>query len=124
MNPVDLSKLTRNYRAIDGDILTGEAGENIGIAISPGAAVTLSDADITQIPNNPNYAYAGITCPGDATLILSGDNTVKGGHTYYPGVYIAQNFTLTIKGTGSMAVQSNNGFGAGIGEVSTSTAEI
>ena len=115
VNPVDLSLLTRNYTAQDGDILTGKAPANVGITISPGATVTLSDANITQIPNDTDHKYAGITCPGNATLILSGDNAVKGGHSYYPGVYIAQGFTLTIKGTGSLAVQSNNGFGAGIG---------
>ena len=113
---VDLSKLTANYTAKDGDILTGKAPQNIGVSIPAGATVTLSDADITSIDNDEDasHPYAGITCSGNVTLILSGDNKVKGGYEDYPGIFAATNATLTIKGNGKLTAESN-GRGAGIG---------
>ena len=51
---------------------------------------------------------------GNATLVLEGTNSVKGGHENYPGIFAAENTTLTIKGTGSLTAQTK-GRGAGIG---------
>ena len=110
---VDLSTLTA-YEAQDGDILTGTAGADAHITVAAGATITLSNVDITSIPNNNSHQWAGITCEGDATIILSGDNKLKGGNSNYPGIHIAQNYTLTIQGDGSLTA-SSNGNGAGIG---------
>ena len=51
---------------------------------------------------------------GDATIILEGTNAIKGGYEDYPGLFAAENATLTIKGTGSLDA-SSNGYAAGIG---------
>ena len=58
--------------------------------------------------------WAGITCEGDAVLILEGSNDVKGFYEENPGIHVSENKTLTIKGEGSLTAASN-GYGAGIG---------
>ena len=111
---VDLSTLTGDYFvAPDKIVLTGELSGNCAISISDGATVTLNNVKIVGEHNN-SYQWAGITCEGDATIILEGDNTVKGFYEDYPGIYIAENHTLTIDGTGTLKA-SSNGYGAGIG---------
>ena len=51
---------------------------------------------------------------GNATIILEGTNTVKGGEENFPGISIPVTKTLTITGTGSLDV-SSNGHASGIG---------
>jgi hypothetical protein len=81
--------------------------------------VTLDGVTINGI-NSGMYAWAGITCEGNATIILKDGttNTVKGFKNDYPGIYVPKDKTLTIKGetagTGSLTV-SSNGYGPGIG---------
>ena len=87
------------------------------ISIAAGATVILDSVDITGT-NDGNYSWAGINCVGDATIILSGDNNVKGFYYDYPGVHIASGYTLTIKGDGSLTPQATatgGQFGADIG---------
>ena len=76
-NSVDLSTLTADYEAQNGDVLTGTLGANVKISIADGATVTLDGVTINGV-NDMNYEWAGITCLGDATIILSGTNTVTG----------------------------------------------
>ena len=109
----DLSKLTGDYTAKNGETLTGTLDAKVQISIAAGATVTLDDVTI-------NGEWAGITCEGDATIILKDGttNTVKGFSAEYPGIYVPSGNTLTIKGekegTGSLNA-SSNGNGAGIG---------
>lgn len=116
---VDLSKLTADYEAQDGDILTEALGTNVKISIADGAEIALRDMAINGI-DNESYQWAGITCLGDATIILQdgATNTVKGFQNKYPGIFVPENKTLTIKGetegTGSLNASSNRD-GAGIG---------
>ena len=110
---IDLSTVTTNVTAQNGDILTGTLTANVKISIADGATVILSHVTINGT-NSDSYMWAGINCPGDATIILSGDNTVKGFYYSYPGIHIAENKTLTIQGNGSLTACSNGG-GAGIG---------
>ena len=112
-NSVDLSTLTADYEAQDGDVLTGTLGGNYKITIADGATVTLSGAVINGTSNN-SYTWAGLTLAGDGTIILSGENTVKGFYEVYPGIFVPENKTLTIQGDGSLTA-SSNGWGAGIG---------
>ena len=123
-NIVDLGTLTANYVAQNGDILTGTLVNNVKISIAAGATVTLRDATING-ENNWDYEWAGITCLGNATIILNGTNTVKGFCSEYPGIQAAHNntgvgdeYTLTIQGTGSLTA-SSNGKAAGIGAPKT-----
>lgn len=93
---VDLSTLTGDYVAQDGDILTGTLGGLYKISIADKAIVTLKNATINGT-QDASSNFAGITCLGDSTIILEGDNTAVGFGPYYPGIFIPKNKTLTIK---------------------------
>ena len=108
-----LSTIVSNYTAQDGEMLYGKLGSNVKISIDDGATVTLKDVTINGV-NNWSYEWAGITCAGDATIILEGTNTVKGFQAYYPGIYVPEEKTLTIEGEGSLNA-SGNGRSTGIG---------
>ncbi len=111
----DLSTLTGAYTAQDGEVLTGTLGGNYKISIADGATVVLRDATINGT-HGMNYQWAGITCKGDATIVLEGENRVKGFMDEYPGILIPKDKTLTIRGLGSLTTLTSNGWGsAGIG---------
>ena len=131
--PCDLSELTANYTAQNGGELTGELGGNYKISIANGATVTLNGVTINGV-NNSSFSWAGLTCEGDATIILKDGttNSVTGFHANYPGIYVPAGKTLTIKGEtegtgvlnvqGSVSTDSNHGgrtiaagIGAGVG---------
>jgi len=109
---IDLSALTADYTAKNGDILTGELKENVKISVEDGAKVTLKNVTINGV-DDKNYKWAGITCEGDAELILEGVNTVSEFYHDYPGIYIAPEKTLTIDGNGTL--NASSAFHAGIG---------
>ena len=111
---IDISKFVANFTASDGDVLTGSLTSNVKIAIASGATVTLKNAAITNIANVTANNWAGITCLGDATIVLEGENFVRGGYESNPGIYVPTGFTLTITGSGALEA-SSNGYGAGIG---------
>ena len=119
VSEIDLSKLTDDYEAQDGDVLKGELAGNYKISIADGASVTLKNVTINGT-NSSGYQWAGISCVGDATIVLKNGtvNTVKGFHESYPGILIPSGKTLTIKGetkgTGTLST-SSNGEAAGIG---------
>ncbi len=108
----NLGTLDGEYVAVDGEVLTGTLG-NYKISIAAGATVTLNGVTINGV-NEEQYPWAGISCLGDCNIILEGDNIVKGFHSAYPGIYVSENYTLTISGTGSLNA-SSNGNAAGIG---------
>lgn len=110
---VDLSTIFSNYTASNGETLTGTLASNVKISIADGATVTLNNVTINGTKDS-NYKWAGITCVGNATIILSGTNTVKGFYENYPGIYVPVDYTVTIKGSGSLTA-SSNGYGVGIG---------
>ena len=131
--PCDLSELTDNYTAQNGGELTGTLVNNVKITIANGATVTLDGVTINGV-NDAYYLWAGITCEGDATIILKDGttNSVTGFHANYPGIYVPAGKTLTIKGEtegtgvlnvqGSVSTDSNHGgrtiaagIGAGVG---------
>ena len=112
-NTVELYALTADYTAQDGDKLTGTLGGNYKISIADGATVMLDGAVINGA-NDGSYTWAGLTLAGDGTIILAGENSVKGFYEDYPGIFVPANKTLTIQGDGSLTA-SSNGYGAGIG---------
>ena len=112
-NSVDLSTLAADYTAQDGDKLTGTLSGNKKITIAAGATVMLDGVTINGT-NYESYSWAGLTLAGDGTIILSGENSVKGFYEDYPGIFVPENKTLTIQGDGSLTA-SSNGYGAGIG---------
>ena len=130
----DLAKLTAEMpetfaTATDGMTITGTLGVNKKISIADGATVTL-DGVIINGTNDYEYKYAGITCLGDAIIILKDGttNTVKGFCAGYPGIFVPgdkdnpnNNNTLTIQGTGTLDASSNSdapGIGGGGYEIS------
>ena len=91
----------------DGDILTGEITGKRKISIANGATVTISDVTLDGL-NEGGYSntdWAGITCLGDATIILEGGNYVAGYNQYQPGIHVPVGITLTIKGGGSLTAE-------------------
>ena len=115
-NTVTLSKLDRGvkFTVKNGYILTGILGGTCMISIADGATVTLDNVNIVGgIGRSIMSKYAGITCEGNATIILVGTNYVKGFHDYYPGIQPAEGKTLTIKGSGSLTAKSEEAPGIG-----------
>ena len=115
---IDLSTVTTDITVPDGFTLTGTLDGAHKISIADGAMVTLDGVTINGV-HSDSYLYAGITCLGDATIILKDGttNTVNGNDAGYPGIQAGgEDKTLTITGTGSLSA-SSDGTGAGIGSV-------
>ena len=109
---IDLSLLTADYTAQDGDVLTGSTA--YGVIIPDGATVTL--ASVNVVP----YSGPAISCAGDATILLA-DRTANVA-TSNPGVRLpdvsSKTLTITVPeggdGSGALTATGNWG-GAGIG---------
>lgn len=116
--PTNLATVATPYTANNGEMLTGILGggaANTGnVKIATGATVVLHNVEISSVDQSSGNQYAGIDCEGNATIVLSGTNKVKGGAEYKPAIYIPQNKTLTIRGNGSLEADGT-GCGAGIG---------
>ena len=110
---IDISKLTGAYQAQNGDKLTGKGNADTHITVADGAVVTIKNCDITAIKNNLSHKWAGITLEGDGTILIEGTNIVKGGYNY-PGIFVPEDKTLTIDGSGSLEARTNTSV-AGIG---------
>ncbi len=77
--PVDLSEFTSGTNTVeDGAVMSGTLGGRCKVQIADGATVTLKDAKINGDSDSDSYSWAGLTCLGDATVILEGTNSVKG----------------------------------------------
>ncbi len=126
---VDVSTLTipdgENHvecTAQNGDMLTGTIANRVLIKIAANANVALKNLTIDyEAPPGSNFYFhnSGITCEGNATIILEGTNKVKAFEGDFPGIWAATNssnndYTLTIKGDGSLEAIGQMG-GAGIG---------
>ena len=112
----------------DGQLVTGSLvrttdAHKVKVTIADGATVTLSGATIDGKAENTSSdfssAWAGITCEGDATILLTGANTVTNFHSDYPAIFVPKGKTLTIGGSGSLTASNTyydaTGSGAGIG---------
>ena len=91
--------------------------QNNRIIVEDGAMVMLSDLTVDGYYSSPSIEAAGVTCLGDAVIVLDGTNAVKGfsdGAPGYPGIHIAEDYTLVIRGSGSLNASSSS-WGAGIG---------
>ena len=109
----NLAELDRDVVVKDGTTLYGTLQGNYKVSITNGATVALSDA-VINLPEDQTREWAGLTCLGDARIILEGENVVRGSHAYYPGIHVPVGSTLTIEGDGTLDA-SSNGRGAGIG---------
>lgn len=111
---INLANVFRDITVTDGCTVTGTLANIVKISIADEATVTLDGVSINGVNSGSYYKWAGINCLGNATLILSGTNTVKGFHENFPGINVPESYTLTLQGDGSLNA-SSNGFGAGIG---------
>ena len=116
---VNLASLTSDFEAQHGDVLTGTLNgetQKYKISIAAGATVTLRDATINGVHTDDSHElWAGLTCLGDATIILEGTNAVQNFNDDYPGLQPGTTgTTLTIRGSGSLTATGRI-FGAGIG---------
>ena len=84
---VTLSSSDEAVTLTDGQTLTGTGGAKTRVIIADGATITLSGVNIAF-----EKYVAGITCEGDATIILAAGttNTVVSGSV---GITVAQNHT-------------------------------
>lgn len=103
----------------DNTIVTGILGNNVKLSIADGATVMFDKVTINGISDS-SFNWAGITCEGDATIILRGENSVTGFLASKPGIFVPEGKTLTIDGTGSLVARNNvseagTGLAAGIG---------
>lgn len=97
----------------DGQTLTGILTMATSVLIADGATVTLDDVTISG-GHTGATSWAGLTCMGDATIILNGDNTVNGFDTNYPGIQAGPSgTTLTIQGAGSLYAEGSEAPGIG-----------
>ena len=122
---INLAALSGDYIAQNGDVLTGTLAGNYKISIAAGASVELKDVTING-GNNSSTNWAGLTCDGNATITITGTNTVKGFYYEYPGIQAGPiGKTLTISGTGSLtATGSSNAAGIGSGYNHASCGDI
>lgn len=120
----NLSAVTADYIAKNGEVLTGTLGSNVKISIADGATVTLNGVTINGNGDNEdddNYQWAGITCKGDATINIEGTNIVKRFYRDYPAIQAGPaGKTLIIGGTGSLTATGGR-YGSGIGSSYNST---
>ena len=114
---IDLTAVSSDTEIPNGALVTGTLGGSYKISIADGAIVILNNVTINASSND---SCAGISCAGDATIIINGTNTVTASQRYYPDIHIPSGFTLTIQGEGSLTATANNE-GAGIGAGSYSS---
>ena len=112
--PVTLGGVTVATTIQNGQTVSGTLDSKVKISIADGAIVTLNGAQINGWMFGSSYQFAGITCEGNATIILEGTNRVGGFADGYPGIYVPSGKTLTIQGTGSLNTKGND-MAAGIG---------
>ena len=112
----NLSTLSADYVAGNGETLTGKLASSHKISIAAGATVILKNVSINYDINPAlSGSFAGITCLGGATLIISGtENYVKGLSSGHPGIFVPTDNTLTITGNGTLYALGHE-YGAGIG---------
>ena len=114
---IDLSLLTDDYMAQDGQTLTGMMISAHKISIAAGATVTLENVSINATGAWSGMSNDGIRCGagGNITINLVGTNIVRG-ENYCAGIYVPSTSTLTIQGNGSLnAIGGGPVGGAGIG---------
>lgn len=113
---VNLASIGADFTARDGQVLSGTLGGSYKISIADGATVTLAGITING-GDDWEKAWAGITCEGDATLVLADgtSNLVKHFYQQFAAISVPSGKTLTIQGSGSLTADARDEGGAGIG---------
>ena len=103
-NTINLSQVSADVTANDGDVLTGTTN-TYRVTIAGGATVTLSGVTISNGGANSHC----IQCSGSATIILAEGttNTLTCTQNYSTALLAGSSgTTLTIQGTGTLKAQS------------------
>ena len=116
---VVLTEETHEVTIPNGYSVTGTGGTYTHVCIADGATVTLDGITL----NGEDWAmtnWAGITCLGDATLVLAEGttNNIATENWYnqnYSAIYVPEGKTLTIQGRGALNVRAYAGAGIGSG---------
>ena len=111
-----LTPETGDVRLRNGDIVTGTGGTNTHLVVVGGATVTLAGVTVAALPDDDGHRWAGITCEGNAVLVLEAGttNVVRAGHPSCPGIYVPAGSTLVVRGDGVLDA-AGGAAGAGIG---------
>ena len=96
----DLSTVKQNLILRNKDVGTGTLANPVKVSIADRAKVTLRDVNISK--SNAKSQWAGITCEGDAEIILEGNNEIHGCSAGYPGIYVSEGKFLAIEGEGKL----------------------
>ena len=120
-NIVDLSTLTEDYTFKDGDVLTGTLDGTktvIKLSVAPDAKVILSGAQILGEDQGIWVnKWAGLTCLGNATIILDGENTVRSFDRSFPCIQAGPDGSnLIITGDGKLTTEGTSSAGIGSAE--------
>ena len=114
---INLSSLTDDYVAQDGDILTGTLASNLELKIAAGATVTLAG-----MTHHAGAKINSIVCLGTANIILAEGTTndlTRGSSDAFAGLFLNNgniDSKLTISGTGTLLASGGNAC-AGIGGI-------
>lgn len=111
-----LNYLTSDYTAQNGDVLKENNNLSIKVSIADNATITLDNA-IVRGSSSP-YS-AGLTCLGNATIILAdGTTNFVDGWGNYDGISASSSSSklLTIQGTGTLKANGGASNGCGIGD--------
>ena len=116
----DLAGIISDYTVKNGESLIGILNAEVKISIADGATVTLYGVNINADGEYVDGEFAGLTCLGNATIILAegSTNEIRGFLQDYPGIYVPENKTLTIKGEGTLFAypgDPDDPYAAGIG---------
>jgi len=109
---ITISTSTEELLLGNGAVLDGTGGTGTRLMIAAGATVTLKGVTNTGISNTYETSFPGIECLGNATIILEGENSVKGVYGK-AGIYVPEGKTLTIRGGGMLTATANDGAGIG-----------
>lgn len=109
-----LTSSTGSVRLVNGMTLTGTGGKNTSVSIADGATVTFNNVTIPNV-NDGNDRYYAVQCEGNATIFFEGTNEVdNSSRDNYPALFVPENKTLTIIGTGSLTAKGGT-YAPGIG---------
>ncbi len=120
-------KRTYNKFASGVTLEKGKFYRNMSVAFAVAIDFTISGSESTTvvIPNGGSYMLSDATinvssgpaikCEGDATIVLTGTNSVTTSAEGQPAIFIPEGKTLTIQGTGSLTANATGLGSAGIG---------
>lgn len=100
-NEVYLSDKSSNFTAADGDALIGKPGATVTCTIPNNAKISLHNVVGTS---TSKYLY--LYAEGDATVVLSGSNAMKGAQAL---IRVNPGNTITIQGSGSLEASTTTG---------------